>query len=105
MIGWVAYAELEHEEYKKEQDKVQIDDSETEMNINENEKLETKQQVFSFKTSSEKKTTEYNLPKISLLEKKQSKQLISGAIHINNRNDHLGIQAWSFMDIDRSKQL
>tara|TARA_B100001540_G_scaffold72050_2_gene65017 strand:+ start:135 stop:2189 length:2055 start_codon:yes stop_codon:yes gene_type:complete len=57
---------------KKEQDKVQIDDSETEMNINENEKLETKQQVFSFKTSSEKKTTEYNLPKISLLEKKQS---------------------------------
>ena len=39
------------------------------------------------------------------LEKKQSKQLISGAIHINNRNDHLGIQAWSFMDIDRSKQL
>ena len=40
---------------KKEQDKVQIDDSETEMNINENEKLETKQQVFSFKTSSEKK--------------------------------------------------
>ena len=42
------------------------------MNINENEKLETKQQVFSFKTSSEKKTTEYNLPKISLLEKKQS---------------------------------
>jgi|TARA_B100000085_G_C18219689_1_gene381248 hypothetical protein len=23
MIGWAAYAELEHEEYKKEQDKVQ----------------------------------------------------------------------------------
>tara|TARA_Y100000114_G_scaffold151534_1_gene168395 strand:+ start:405 stop:533 length:129 start_codon:yes stop_codon:yes gene_type:complete len=23
MIGWVAYAELEHEDFKKEQDKVQ----------------------------------------------------------------------------------
>ena len=42
---------------------------------------------------------------VKVIEKKQSKQLISGAIHINNRNDHLGIQAWSFMDIDRSKQL
>ncbi len=49
---------------------------------------ETKQQSFSFKETNSKKTNEYNLPSISLLEKKQS-QILKNSIVKNPEPDFI----------------